>query len=128
MYFQLFLKKPSTLPPFLYIYLTSKLLIVFLNLHTWERKKISPYSILCTLMSSIIPLLTLMLIHTWWKSPTLGGSTIFNNLSNIANETCSKDNSWIWEITYIIWPMMFLTSPPPPPPPFSTPPSSRISI
>ena len=42
-------------------------------MYALEKKSItSPLHILCTLMPQIIPLLTLMLVHTWYEESTLG--------------------------------------------------------
>lgn len=57
---------------------TWKFLLTFLNIHTREKNNTSPLHILRTLVPQLILLLSLMLVHTWYKESTLGALTKLN--------------------------------------------------
>ena len=53
--------------PFCTSTFTSKFLIIFLNAHL-EKNNASPLCVLCKLMPQFTPLLTLTLVHMWYKN------------------------------------------------------------
>ena len=56
---------------FLHLPLPKKIKCSF-YVYTVEKINTSPLCILCMLMPQIIPLLTLMLVHTWYENPPPG--------------------------------------------------------
>ena len=55
-------------------------------MYTLEKNSTSPLCILCTLMSQIIPLLALMLGHTWYEESTPQGEMPPLSMQNVDYE------------------------------------------
>ena len=69
-------KFPKRQGPLLYMYHYLKFYLEPFSMYVLEGNNTSPLCILCTLMPQIIPLLTLMLVHTWYKESASPGVSI----------------------------------------------------